>query len=177
MHFSTSCRPTRNLTQGNFNRTYVNNMYGERQVQFTGVKIWNSLPLELKQLGAPFGQIQQFFLSMLSLLALYPNMSRTPVKIVTLSPIDILCQVTFLAWCRVYQLFILFVNREKNVYTIFYYIFCLNICVETSNLVMPFNCNVLFLHLNHELTKNCMIFTESACVVFSDIFFFHWTRY
>lgn len=46
--FYSSSRPTRSLTFGNFNLAPRNNVYGERLLQFKGIKIWNSLPTELK---------------------------------------------------------------------------------------------------------------------------------
>lgn len=40
---------SRSLTFGNFNLAPRNNVYGEGLIQFIGIKIWNSLPTELKR--------------------------------------------------------------------------------------------------------------------------------
>lgn len=47
--FCTSSRVTRNQTYGNFNLPPTKNTYGQRLLQFSGPKIWNKLPAEIKQ--------------------------------------------------------------------------------------------------------------------------------
>lgn len=39
---------TRGHTFGNFNLAIKRNVYGARMLEFTGVKIWNSLPHDVK---------------------------------------------------------------------------------------------------------------------------------
>lgn len=46
--FSTPTRNTRHAGNGNFNLPTCRNVYGERLIQFTGAKIWNTIPLEIK---------------------------------------------------------------------------------------------------------------------------------
>lgn len=82
--FSTSSHPPRNLMQCYFNLPSFTNICRERQEQFKGVKMWNSLPLPLEWSGTPTGQIQRYFLSLLWLRVLSLNLSRAPVLIVTL---------------------------------------------------------------------------------------------
>lgn len=63
--FYSSSRPTRSLTFGNFNLAPRNNVYGERLMQFTGIKIWNSLPTELKTSHNAAVKLKNQFLSKL----------------------------------------------------------------------------------------------------------------
>lgn len=46
--FNIPSRATRNQTYGNFNLAVKRNVYGERMLEFTGTKIWNNLPYDLK---------------------------------------------------------------------------------------------------------------------------------
>lgn len=51
LHVSTFSAPTRNTRHagnGNFNLPNCRNVYGERLIQFTGAKIWNTIPIEVK---------------------------------------------------------------------------------------------------------------------------------
>lgn len=46
--FSIPKRNTRHASNGNFNLPKCFNVYGERLIQFSGTKIWNTVPLEIK---------------------------------------------------------------------------------------------------------------------------------
>lgn len=46
--FSAPSRSTRQLTFGKWNIPRTNNVYGERLLQFVGIKIWNVIPFEIK---------------------------------------------------------------------------------------------------------------------------------
>lgn len=46
--FSAPSRSTRQLTFGNWNIPRTNSIYGERILQFAGIKIWNAIPFEIK---------------------------------------------------------------------------------------------------------------------------------
>lgn len=47
--FYTSLRQTRSSAVGNLNLAPVSNVYGQRLLQFIGAKIWNEIPLEIKE--------------------------------------------------------------------------------------------------------------------------------
>lgn len=46
--FTLPSRSTRQASNFNFNLPKCNNVYGERLIEFSGVKIWNDLPIEVK---------------------------------------------------------------------------------------------------------------------------------
>lgn len=55
-------RATRSHTFGNFNLAIKRNVYGERMLEFTGVKIWNSLPHDLKVANNFPSAIKKYYL-------------------------------------------------------------------------------------------------------------------
>lgn len=59
-------RPTRNKTFCNFNIPPTRNIYGQRLVEFIGIKIWNDLPFEAKQNKNVSHWLKKYYLQQMS---------------------------------------------------------------------------------------------------------------